>query len=117
MTYKFYKAQVTGSGYMPQGDCQATLTLDEERSPTWTDMSDEFQELCLPWFENTVRMGIVDNRDPLKSYSEEALEHLSKHQLPSQGFVMVTIKPQATTPSRPVPFGFNQPPPGLYDKK
>ena len=91
--YKFYRALVTGGGYVPQGDCQATLTLDENRKPTWTDMSDEFRELCLPWFGNSVVMGVLHNTpEPFKPYSEEALEHLSKHQLPSQGYMMMTIK-------------------------
>ena len=91
--YKFYRALVTGGGYVPQGDCQATLTLDEKRNPTWTDVSDDFREFCLPWFGNSVVMGVLHNQpEPFKPYSEEALEHLSKHQLPSQGFMMMTIK-------------------------
>lgn len=111
MTYKFYRAQVTGGGYMPEGDCKATLDLDENRTPTWTGLTEEFQNLCLPWFENTVRMGKVGTPEPLTPYSEEALTQLSKHQLPSQGYVMVTVK---AAPTRPVPFGHNQPPPGLF---
>ena len=107
MTYKFYKAQVTGTGYMPQGECKGTLTLDENRNPTWSDLADDFRELCVPWFESTVRMGVIDTPDPLKPYTEEALEHLSKHQLPSQGFVMVKIQP---TPSAPPSFHHYQPP-------
>lgn len=92
LEYKFYKALVTGGGYRPQGDCQATLELDENRNPTWSDMSDEFKELCLPWFGQSVMMSVWDNAQPMKPYSDEALEHLAKHQLPSQGFVMMTIK-------------------------
>jgi hypothetical protein len=91
--YKFYRALVTGGGYVPQGDCQATLTLDKDRNPTWTDISDDFRDICLPWFGNSVVMGVLhDNPEPFKPYSREALDHLSKHQLPSQGFMMMTIK-------------------------
>jgi hypothetical protein len=106
VTYKFYKAQVTGAGYMPQGECKGTLTLDEHRNPSWTDLAPDFQELCVPWFGSTVRMGIVDTPEPLVPYSEEALEHLSKHQLPSQGFVMVKIQAAASTPR---PYGYQPP--------
>jgi hypothetical protein len=90
--YKFYKAQVTGGGYLPQGHCLATLTLDENRNPTWSEVSEEFERLCVPWFESSVRMGPLDKIETLKPYSVEALEHLSKRQLPSQGFVMVTVE-------------------------
>lgn len=130
MIYKFYKSQVTTAGYMPQGDCLATLELDENRQPHWSDMSEEFQRLCLPWFSTTVRMAIVENTKPLEPYSEEALAQLSKHQLPSQGFVMVKIS--GTTPKAkieepeepakaPKPYqapqvGFS-PPPGLFKKQ
>jgi hypothetical protein len=110
VTYKFYKAQVTGNGYMPQGNCQATLTLDESRTPTWTDISEEFERVCLPSFESTMR-----NFEPLKAYSEEALDHLFKRQLPTQGFMMVVVK-EAPKIS-PSPFGYQpgafSPPPGL----
>lgn len=130
MIYKFYKAQVTGAGYMPQGDCLATLHLGENREPNWSGMSAEFQSLCLPWFTNTVRMGILDNPEPFVPYSEEALAHLEKHQLPSQGFVMVKIssgpkpKPEEasskpTKAKAPITFpsvGFS-PPPHLFKKK
>lgn len=91
LVYKFYKAQVTGGGLVPEGDCQATLELDDKDNPTWSDLSDDFKEFALPWFSNTVRMGILHNPEPLKPFSEEALEHLRKHQLPSVGFVMVHI--------------------------
>lgn len=91
MVFKFYRALVTGGGYVPQGDCQATLTLDEDRNPTWEDVSAEFQELCLPWFSTSVVMGVLPNTPEFKPYSDQALEHLSKHQLPSQGYVMMTI--------------------------
>ena len=111
MIYKFYRAQVTGSGYMPEGDCKATLSLDEKRNPTWSDVSEEFQTLCLTWFDSPVRMGVVGTPKPLTPYSDEALEHLSKHQLPSQGYMMVKVKAAPTTPA---PFGHNQPPPGLF---
>lgn len=100
MTYKFYRAQVTGSGYVPQGECKAILSLDEERNPTWTELSDDFKELCQPWFATTVRMGKYSNPDPLKPYSKEALEHLAKHQLPSQGYMMVKV--QSSIESKPV---------------
>lgn len=132
MSYKFYKAQVTGGGYLPQGQCLATLTLDENRQPTWSEVDDEFKELCLPLFESTVRMGAL-SVEILKPYSEEALEHLSKRQLPSQGYVMISIKDtpkppakgQTTSPSPPLsvpsPYGYGPgiyvPPPGLNLKK
>lgn len=107
MVFKFYRAQVTGGGYIPQGDCQATLTLDEDRNPTWTDMSEEFQELCLPWFSTSVVMGVLPNTPEFTPYSDEALEHLSKHQLPSQGYVMMTIssktKPKEKKKDEPKP--------------
>lgn len=113
--YKFYKSQVTGGGYMPQGNCLATLTLDENRTPSWSDMTEEFENFCLPWFSNTVRMGVIDNLAPLVPYSEEALQHLSKHQLPSQGFVMVEIqgppKPKSTPGSAAAPAKAPQAPP------
>lgn len=132
MVFKFYKAQVTGAGYLPQGDCQATLQLDEARKPTWTEMSEEFKEFCLPWFSNTVRMGIYDNPEPFKPYSDEALEHLEKHQLPSVGFVMVLISGGETKseesgnaskkpePAKKAPVAFPNvgfsPPPHLFKK-
>jgi len=112
MVFKFYRAQVTGGGYIPQGDCQATLSLDEDRNPTWTDMSEEFRELCLPWFSTSVVMGILPNTPEFKPYSDEALEHLSKHQLPGQGYVMMTIssgskksasEPPSSQPTDPEP--------------
>ena len=106
MKYKFYRAQVTGGGYMPQGECLADLSLSEEREPTWTNMDPEFERLCLPWFKSTTRLGKMEDLDPLKPYSEEALEHLSKHQLPSQGFVMVKVK---DAPAAPTPYGFHAP--------
>ena len=119
MNYKFYRAQVTGAGYMPQGDCLATLALDENRNPTWTDVTPDFEKICLPWFKSTVRMGILDNPEPLTAYSEEALEHLSKHQLPSQGYVMVKIA--AASPKLPQTFttthGMYSPPPGIFKRK
>lgn len=140
--YKFYKSEVTGGGYMPQGSCLATLLLDENRTPEWSEVSEEFERVCLPWFGNTVRMGVIDNLAPLKPYSEEALTHLSKHQLPSQGYVMVEIqgppkskasttaanepaKPAVAKPTAPVApvqpvMGYHSsqpmysPPPGLF---
>ncbi len=115
VTYKFYKAQVTGGGYLPQGHCLATLSLDENRNPTWSDLSEEFERLCLPLFESSVRMGLMDKFESLKPYSEEALQHLSKRQLPSQGFVMVTVKDIAPRPPSQMGFapGTYFPPPGL----
>lgn len=97
LIYKFYRAQVTGAGYMPQGDCLATLQLGENREPQWSGMTAEFQSLCLPWFTNTARMGILDDPEPFVPYSDEALEHLEKQQLPSQGFVMVKISSGKTS--------------------
>lgn len=127
LTYKFYKALTTGTGYLPEGNCLGTLTLDENRQPTWSDLNEEFERLCVPWFENSVRMGVLDNLPPLKPYSEEAIQHLTKHQLPSQGFVMVKIgdttpksEPAKATGSGPAkPFlGYNHPlfnpPPRLF---
>jgi hypothetical protein len=99
--YKFYRASVTGGGYVPQGDCQATLTLDENRNPTWTDMADEFRELCLPWFGNSVVMGVLNDTPEFIPYSDEALEQISKHQLTSQGYVMMTIKSAAKPEEKP----------------
>lgn len=117
-TYKFYRAQVTGAGYMPEGDCLGILHLDEERKPTWSEMNPDFEKICLPWFKSTVRMGVYDNPDPLVPYSEEALEHLCKHQLPSQGYVMVKI---GTPPKLPQAFttthGMYSPPPGIFKRK
>lgn len=114
MTYKFYKAQVTGGGYLPSGPCLATLRLDEQRQPTWSDLDEEFERLCLPMFESTVRFGALDRIEQLTPYSEAALEHIAKRQLPSQGFVMMTIK---DTPQLPSIQGFRPgtyfPPPGL----
>lgn len=102
-TYKFYRAQVTGGGLVPEGDCKATLALDDDRNPIWSDMTEEFERLCLPWFSNTMRMGKYGDPDPLVPYSLEALDHLAKHQLPSQGFTMATItgpkKPKAEEPA------------------
>ena len=89
--FKCYKALTTGAGYLPEGNCLATLTLDENRQPTWSDLDPEFERLGVPWFENSVRLGVLDNLPPLKPYSEEAIAHLIKHQLPSQGFVMVKV--------------------------
>lgn len=106
MTYKFYQAQVTGTGYLPQGDCKATLQLDNERNPTWIEASPDFEELCRPWFDRPTRLGVIDTPEPLEPYSEEALEHLSKHQLPSQGFVMVKV---AERKQAPKPYGFQAP--------
>ena len=111
MTYKFYRSKITMAGQVPDGLCQATLELDEERKPNWVDMTEEFRSLCLPWFSSTIRMQIIDNTEPLTPYSEEALEELSKTQLPSQGFMMVKVKVEKP---RPMPFGHNQPPPGLF---
>jgi hypothetical protein len=118
MIYKFYKSQVTGSGFMPEGNCLATLTLDEARNPTWSEVAEEFERLCLPWFDQTVRLGVMDNLAPLKPYSDEALQHLSKQQLPSQGFIMVKVGTPPKAP--PSSFGFQSPtmsfspPPGLF---
>jgi hypothetical protein len=119
VTYKFYKAQVTGGGYLPQGHCQASLTLDQNRAPTWTDVSEEFERICMPSFEATMRIGPMDKFEPLKPYSEEAMEHLSKRQLPGLGFMMVTVKDPASAVKAPPPsFGFQagiySPPPGLF---
>lgn len=120
MMYKFYKAQVTGNGNVPDGHCQATLTLDNNRQPTWSDVSEEFQRVCLPWFDNTVRLGVMDKIEPLKPYSEEAIDHLSKRQLPSQGFMMMNIKEEVGPKILPQTFGYPQgsylPPPGLFKK-
>lgn len=134
MEFKIYKAQVTGSGYLPQGSCLAVLELDEAYNPTWSDMTDEFQQICLPWFESSVRMGALEIK-ALKPYSPEALDHLRKRQLPSQGYVMVattptpppvspapTAVPPSDKPSpvvaMPSPYGYAPgvylPPPGLY---
>lgn len=111
--YKFYRSEVTGAGYLPQGDCLADLELDEERNPTWSNVEPEFERLCLPWFKNPRRMGKIVDPEPLKPYSEDAMEHLSKHQLPSQGFVMVTVAEEKP----PQQYGFSAPfyvkPPGL----
>lgn len=119
LIYKCYKALTTGSGYLPDGNCLATLTLDQNRQPTWSDLDPEFERLGMPWFENSVRMGVMDNLPPLKPYSEEAIAHLIKHQLPSQGFVMVKVSDttpkadpaKAATPATPAkPFlGYNHP--------
>lgn len=106
MNYKFYRAQVTGGGYMPQGECLADLSLSEEREPTWSNMNSEFERICLPWFSFTTRLSKLDELEPLKPYSEEALEHLSKHQLPSQGYVMVKVQ---ETKAAPRPYGFQAP--------
>lgn len=103
LVYKFYKAQVTGAGYVPEGDCQATLELDDQDNPTWSELSDDFKEFALPWFTNTVRMGILHTPEPLKAFSEEALEHLQKHQLPSVGFVMVHISGKRKKAPAPAP--------------
>ena len=116
LIYKCYKALTTGSGYLPDGNCLATLTLDQNRQPTWSDLDPEFQRLGMPWFENSVRMGVLDNLPPLKPYSEEAIAHLIKHQLPSQGFVMVKVSDttpkadpaKAATPAKPF-LGYNHP--------
>lgn len=119
MTYKFYAAQVTGSGYMPQGDCKGVLVLDQQRRPTWSELSPDFRDLCLPWFDNPVRMGLIDDLEPLVPYSDEALSHLAKHQLPSQGFVMVKVadQPSAPRPATGLPHPGFSPPPGLFKKK
>lgn len=119
MKYKFYRAQVTGSGYIPQGDCKAVLTFDEDRQPSWSEMSDEFRNLCLPWFQTSVVMSKTnEGPEPLVPYSEEALDHLSKHQLPSQGYIMMKVD---ETPQVGPPYGHHQaplgPPPGLLKKK
>lgn len=116
--YKIYKALTTGTGYLPEGNCLATLTLDENRQPAWSDLNEEFERLGMPWFENSVRMGVLDNLPPLKPYSEEAIQHLIKHQLPSQGFVMVKVSDttprsqpeKAASPAPAKPFlGYNHP--------
>ena len=91
MVFKFYKAKVTVGGYAPDGHCQATLQLDDARNPVWSGVSPEFQEQALPWFSRAVRSGAYHSMEPLKPYSDEALEHLQKHQLPSVGYMMVTI--------------------------
>lgn len=122
MIYKFYKAQVTGNGFLPEGHCQASLTLDEARNPTWTEVSEEFERLCMPLFESTVRMGVMEKIEPLKPYSLEAIEHLSKRQLPTVGYMMVTVKEPSATPAKPLAFphgfapGAFSPPPGLVVK-
>jgi hypothetical protein len=114
VTYKFYKAQVTGTGYLPEGPCLATLALDDKRNPTWSDVSEEFQRVCMDWFEQTVRITALNKFEPLKPYSEEALEHISKRQLPTQGYVMMTVKEAPKAPST-ISFqpGIFTPPPGL----
>lgn len=99
--YKFYKAQVTGGGYLPQGHCLATLTLDENRNPAWSEVAEEFERLCLPWFESSVRMGPMEKIETLKPYSAEAIDHLAKRQLPSQGFVMVTVEDSSKRSEKP----------------
>lgn len=91
---------------MPQGECLADLSLSEDREPTWTNVDAEFERLCLPWFTRSTRLSKMADVEPLKPYSEEALEHLSKHQLPSQGFMMVKVAAPAPAPK---PYGFQAP--------
>lgn len=136
MVFKFYKAKVTVGGYAPDGECQATLQLDESRNPAWSGVSQHFQETALPWFSRSVRSGVYHSMEPLKPYSDEALLHLQKHQLPSVGYMMVTIsgtlkpppaskpapqeKPEAKAEKKPAPpmfppVGFT-PPPHIFKK-
>lgn len=119
MTYKFYKAQVTGAGLVPASQCLATLQLDEGRNPTWTDVAEEFLE-CRGLFDSTVRFNALEKVEPMTPYSEEAIEHISKRQLPALGYVMMTVKEEAEPKVLPMFRGFEtgvfSPPPGIFKR-
>lgn len=118
MIYKFYKAQVTGSGMVPASHCLATLSLDESRNPTWTEVSPEFEQDCKAMFDSTVRFNAMEKVEPIVPYSQEALEHISQRQLPAKGYMMMTIKEEETPKVLPALRGFETgvftPPPGLF---
>ena len=118
MIYKFYKAQVTGAGMVPASHCLATLSLDDNRNPTWTDVSPEFEQDCRALFDSTVRFNAMEKVEPMVPYSEEALEHISKRQLPAKGYLMMSIKEEETPKVLPALRGFETgvftPPPGLF---
>ncbi len=116
--YKFYKSQVTGNGIVPASHCLAILTLDEQRKPTWTDVSEEFEQHCRPLFDSTVRFNAMEKVEAMVPYSEDALTHISKRQLPAQGYMMMTVKEDTTPKVLPALRGFETgvftPPPGLF---
>lgn len=120
MIYKFYKAQVTGAGLVPASHCLATLKLDESRNPTWTDVAEEFQQECRSLFDSTVRFNAMEKVEPMTPYSEDALEHISKRQLPAMGYVMMSIKEEAEPKVLPMLRGFETgvftPPPGIFKR-
>ncbi len=116
--YKFYKAQVTGTGIVPASHCLAVLTLDADRKPTWNDVSDDFEQNCRSLFDSTVRFNAMEKVEPMVPYSEDALEHISKRQLPAQGYMMMTVKEEAAPKVLPALRGFETgvftPPPGIF---
>ncbi len=118
MIYKFYKAQVTGAGMVPASHCLATLSLDENRNPTWTEVAPEFEQDCRALFDSTVRFNAMEKVEPMVPYSEEALEHISKRQLPAKGYLMMSIKEESEPKVLPALRGFETgvftPPPGIF---
>lgn len=118
MLYKFYKAQVTGAGMVPASHCLATLSLDENRNPTWSEVAPEFEEDCRALFDSTVRFNAMEKVESVVPYSEEALDHIFKRQLPAKGYLMMSIKEEETPKVLPALRGFETgvftPPPGLF---
>jgi hypothetical protein len=91
MIYKFYHTHITEHGTEPVGDVKATLVLEGQNDPVWRDMAEDFESLCLPWFEEPTRFDIADSLVDIEPYSEEALRYMAEVKLPTFGFTMLEV--------------------------